>query len=142
MAARFRGRQRAVHQRGPDTEVAARRIDRQRPQHQRRNPASADVPQPQRPDQPALRQGRKRKAFGGRASVAQALSCARMAVVAKSGIKQRFARHDVRGSLAADHERSGIGCWGNLGLSQGSHGTSVPASGGHAAPERCQQICK
>ena len=49
------------------------------------------------------------KAFGGRASVAQALAGAHMAVVAKAGIQQRFTRNDVRGPLRTDRERSGIG---------------------------------
>src|SRR6202795_166392 len=90
--------------------------------------------------QQTLAHGRKRKAFGGRASVAQALASAHMAGLAKAGIEQRLARHDVRCSLAADRERSGVGVKGNLGLPQGSHGTSVPASIGHLATERCQQI--
>ena len=80
MTAPLRGRQRVVYQRGSDAELAARRIDRQRAKHQRSRAPGADVPQPQRSDQPALRYDRKREAFGGRASVAQALASAGMAV--------------------------------------------------------------
>ena len=90
--------------------------------------------------QQTLAHGRKRKAFGGRASVAQALAGAQMAVFAKAGIEQRLTRHDVRCSFRTDSERSGVGVKGNLGLPQSSHGTSVPASIGHVATERCQQI--
>ena len=125
MAARFRGRERVVHQRGSDAELAAGCIDRQRAEHERRDAPGADVPQPHGPDQSALAHGRKGKAFGGRASVAQALAGAHMAVSAKAGIQQRFARDDVRGSLRTDRERSGIGGEGNSGLSNSSHGTSV-----------------
>ena len=56
-----------------------------------------------------LAHGRQGKAFGGRASVAQALAGARMAVFAKAGIQQRFTRSDVRGSFRTDRERSGFG---------------------------------
>jgi hypothetical protein len=130
MAAHFGGDQRVLYQCGADPEVAARGVNRQRAEHQRSRTSGADVPQPQRPDQPALRQGRKRKAFGGRVSVAQALAGARMAVFAKAGIKQRFARNDIRGSFRTDRERSGIGVVGNLGLPQLGHGTSVLAATG------------
>src|SRR6185437_16072745 len=77
---------------------------------------------------------------GGRASVAQALAGARMAVVAKAGIQQRLARGDVRGSLCTDCERSGIGDEGSSGLPQSSHGTSVPASTARQAAKRCQKF--
>ena len=87
------------------------------------------------PDQAALAHGRQGKAFGGRASVAQALAGARMAVVAKAGIQQRFTRGDVRGSLRTDRERSGIGDEGSSGLPQSSHGTSVPARNGKSAAQ-------
>ncbi len=84
MAGRFGGRQRVTNQRGPNAELPARRIDRQRAQHQRRHAPGADVPQPQRPDQPAflsiLAHRREGEAFGGRASVAQALAGAQMAI--------------------------------------------------------------
>ena len=140
MAARFRYSQRLVHQRGANAEVAAGRIDRQRAEHQRRDAASADVPQPHGPDQPALGYGRKREAFGGRASVAQALAGAQMAVVAKAGIEQRLAHSDVRGALGADREPGGVGGEGNGGLPQSSHGTSVLASGGTGPAARCQYI--
>jgi hypothetical protein len=53
--------------------------------------------------------GREGEAFGGRAAVAQALAGARLAVCAKAGIEQRFARNGIRGTLAADRERSGVG---------------------------------
>jgi len=59
--------------------------------------------------QQTLAQRRKRKAFGGRLSVAQALARAQLAVDAESRIEQGLARNDVRGTLAADRERSGIG---------------------------------
>jgi hypothetical protein len=99
------------------------------------------VPQPQRSNQPALLHRRQGKAFGGRASVAQALAGALMAVFAKAGIEQRFTRNEVRSSLGTDRERSGIREEGNGGVSQGSHGTSVPASRRRqAAGKRCQQI--
>jgi hypothetical protein len=95
------------------------------------------VPQPQRPDQPAvqpfLSHRREGEAFGGRTSVAQALAGAGMAVGAKAGIKQRFTRNDVRGTLRTDHERSSVGGKGNGGLAQSSHGTSVLASNGGEA---------
>ena len=109
MAARLRRRERVVHQRSPDAELAGGSLHRQRAEHERRDAPGADVPQPHGPDQPALAHGRQGKAFGGRASVAQALAGARMAVVAKAGIQQRLARSDVRGPLAADRERSGVG---------------------------------
>ena len=109
MAARLRRRQRVVHQRGADAELAAGRIDRQRAQHQRRHAAGADVPQPHASRPAGPRPRPKGEAFGGRASVAQALAGAQMAVFAKAGIEQRFTRDDVRGALRADRERSGIG---------------------------------
>ena len=103
MAGRLGGRQRVTHQRRADAELAAGRIDRQRAQHQRRHAPGADVPQPQRPDQPVclpiLAHSREGEAFGGRASVAQALAGAQMAVFAKAGIEQRFTGSDVRGTL-------------------------------------------
>ena len=107
MAARFRRRQRMVHQRRADAELAAGRIDRDRAEHQRRLAAGADVPQPHGPDHLAPAHRREGEAFGGRASVAQALAGARMAVRAKAGIQQRFTRNDVRGTLRTDRERSG-----------------------------------
>src|ERR1700687_3769724 len=110
-----------------DGSTASARTTRQRTKHGRGNAPAADVPQPQRPDQPAPGHGRKREAFGGRASIAQALAGAQAAVFAKAGIEQRFTRSDVRGSLAADRERSGVGIKGNGGLPHGSHGTSVLA---------------
>src|SRR6202166_4666461 len=125
MATRRRRRERVVHQRSPDAKLAAVVIYRQRAEHERRDAPGADVPQPHGPDQPTSRYGRQGKAFGGRASVAQALAGARMAVFAKAGIEQRFAHHDVRGTLRPDHERSGVGNEGNLGLPQSGHGTSV-----------------
>ncbi len=51
--------------------------------------------------------GRHKALFYG--DFAQALTSARLAVCAKAGIKQRFARSGVRGALAADRERSGVG---------------------------------
>ena len=134
MSARAGGRQRVVHQRSSDAELAAGRIDRQRAQHQRRNAPGADVPQPHGPDQPALAHDRKSEAFGGRASVAQALAGAHMAVCAKAGIEQRLARNDVRGTFRTDHERSSAG-EGNGVFRKSSHGTSVLASGGGEASE-------
>ncbi|MEA2918448.1 MAG: hypothetical protein QOJ15_10529, partial [Bradyrhizobium sp.] len=104
-------------------------------EHERRDTPGADVPQPQRSDQPALAHDRKRKALGGRASVAQALAGAQASVFAKAGIEQRFARDDVRGTFRTDHERSGVGEEGNLGLPQSSHGTSVLASDGNKPKE-------
>src|SRR5258707_5358807 len=130
MAARLGHSQRALNQRRTEAEAAAAIVHRQRAQHQRGDAPGADVPQPHSSDQPSLRYGRQAKAFGGRASVAQALAGARMAVVAKAGIEQRLARSDVRGPLAADRERSGVRCEGNRGLPQSSHGTSVPARNG------------
>jgi hypothetical protein len=53
-----------------------------------------------------------------------------MAVLAKAGIQQRFARDDVGRSLRADRERSGVRDEGNTGLPQSSHGTSVLAANG------------
>ena len=108
MAARLRRRERMVHQRGPDAELAGGSVHRQRAEHERRDAPGADVPQPHGAHEPALAHGRQGEAFGGRASVAQALAGARMAVVAKAGIQQRFARSDVRGPLRTDRERSGI----------------------------------
>ena len=109
MATRLRRRERVVHQRSPDAELAGGSLHRQRAEHERRDAPDADVPQPHGAHQAALAHGRQGKAFGGRASVAQALAGARMAVVAKAGIQQRFARSDVRGSFRTDRERSGIG---------------------------------
>jgi len=45
--------------------------------------------------QQTLAHGRKREAFGRRASVAQALTGAHLAALAKAGIQQRFARDHV-----------------------------------------------
>jgi len=59
-------------------------------------------------------------------SVAQALASARLAVGAKAGIEQRFTRGDIRGTLAADRERRGIGKAGNRDVSQSSHGNVDP----------------
>jgi hypothetical protein len=73
-------------------------------------------------------------------SVAQALAGAGLAVGAKAGIKQRFARGDIRRTLAADRERRGIGEAGNRDVPQSSHGMSVLASHGRGAGVRCQQI--
>ena len=61
---------------------------------------------------------RQGKAFGGRASVAQALAGAHMAVLAKAGIQQRFTRDDVGSPLRTDRERSGFRGEGNRGLPQ------------------------
>ena len=132
MAARFRRRHRVLHQRGADAELAAGRVDRERAEHQRGHATGAHVPQPHGSDQLALAHDRKGQAFGGRASVAQALAGARMAVRAKAGIEQRFTRDDVRGSLRTDRERRGIGFEGNRGVPQSSHGTSVLAPAGGA----------
>jgi hypothetical protein len=63
-------------------------------------------------------------------SVAQALAGARLAVGAKAGIEQRFARGDIRGTLAADRERHCIGKAGNRDVPQNSHGMSILASCG------------
>ena len=103
MAARLRRRERVVHQRGADAELAAGSLDRQRAEHQRRYAPGADVPQPHGSDQPALAHGREGKAFGGRASVAQALAGARMAVRRQSRHPaalraQRRPRHAPHGS--------------------------------------------
>ena len=87
MATRLRRRERVVHQRGPDPELAGGSLNRERAEHERRDAPGADVPQPQRPDQAALGHRREGKAFGGRASVAQALAGAHMAVLAKAGIE-------------------------------------------------------
>ncbi len=130
MATRLRRRERVVHQRSPDAKLTGGSLHRQRAEHERRDAPGADVPQPHRPDHPALAHGRQGKAFGGRASVTQALAGARMAVVAKAGIQQRFTRGDVRGLLRTDRERSGIGDEDSNGLPQSSHGTSVPARNG------------
>ena len=70
------------------------------------------------PDQAASHRGRQGKAFGGRTSVAQALAGARMAVIAKAGIQQRFTRNDVRCPFRTDRERSGIGGEGNRWFSE------------------------
>ena len=101
MAGRFGGRQRVMHQRGADAELAAGRIDRQRAQHQRREPPALTCHNRSVPtSRPSpLAHGREGEAFGGRASVAQALAGAQMAVVAKAGIEQRFTGSDVRGTL-------------------------------------------
>ena len=64
----------------------------------------------------------------------EALAGAHMAVVAKAGIKQRFPRNDVGRALRTDRERSGFRGEGDVGLPQGSHGTSVLASHGVFAP--------
>ena len=53
------------------------------------------MPEPDGADHAALMHGGEGKAFGGRASVAQALAGAQMAVLAKAGIKQRFTGDDV-----------------------------------------------
>ena len=108
MAALPGDRERVVHQRGADAEAAAGGVHRQRPEHQRRPAPGADVPQPHGSNQPPLAHGRQGKAFGGRASVAQALAGAHMAVVAKAGIQQRFTRNDVGSTFRTDRERSGI----------------------------------
>ncbi len=142
MATRLRRRERVVHQRSSDAELATGCLHRQRAEHERRDAPGADVPQPHGSDHAALAHGRQGKAFGGRASVAQALAGAHMAVVAKAGIQQRLARSDVRGSFRTDRERSGIGDEGSSGLPQSSHGTSVPAPNGREAAERCQKIGK
>ena len=138
MAARLRRRQRVVHQRSAKAEPAAGGVDRQRAEHQRGVAPGADVPQPHGSDQSALAHDREGKAFGGRASVAQALAGARMAVRAKAGIQQRFARSDVRGTFRTDHERSGVGNEGSRGVPQSSHGTSVLAPADVKSAERCQ----
>src|SRR5262249_38657742 len=52
--------------------------------------------------------GRQGKAFGGQASVTQALAGAQMTVVAEAGIEQRLAGPDVGGPLRADREGSGF----------------------------------
>ncbi len=135
MATRLRRRERMLHQRGPDAELAAGCLHRQRAEHERRDAPDADVPQPHGSDHAALAHGRQGKAFGGRASVAQALAGARMAIIAKAGIQQRFARSDVRGSFRTDRERSGIGEEGSSGVPQSSHGTSVPARNGKPAAQ-------
>ncbi|BBC03115.1 hypothetical protein BE61_85800 [Bradyrhizobium elkanii USDA 61] len=89
------------------------------------------MPQPHGSNQPAvLAHGRKAQAFGGRASVAQALAGARLAIRAKAGIQQRFACDDVRATLRTDRERGGISDEGNGGVPSCSHGTSVPACNG------------
>src|SRR5205085_11759944 len=51
MATRLRRRERVVHQRSPDAELAAGVTYRQRAEHERRDAPSADVPQPHGPDQ-------------------------------------------------------------------------------------------
>src|SRR5258707_9103245 len=130
MATRLRRRERVVHQRGPDAELAGGCLYRQRAEHERRDTPGADVPQPHGADQPALAHDREAKAFGGRASVAEALAGAHLAVCAKAGIQQRFACNDVRCPLRADREWSGISGEGNRGLSQSSHGTSVLTANG------------
>src|SRR2546427_9502418 len=89
--------------------------------------------------QETLAQRRKRKAFGGRLSVAQALARAQLAVDAESCIEQRLARNDVRGTLATNREGRGVGDGGYGRLPQSSHGTSVLApdrSGGQSG------VCK
>jgi len=77
--------------------------------HQRREAPGADVPQPQRPDQPVfqpfLSHRREGEAFGG----AHVRRAAGMAIGAKAGIEQRFTRNDVRGTLRTDHERGSVG---------------------------------
>jgi hypothetical protein len=130
MATRPRRRERVVHQRDPDSELAGGYLHRERAKHERRATPGADVPQPQRPDQAAPMHRREGEAFGGRASVAQALAGAHMAVLAKAGIEQRFTGDDVRGLLRTDRERSGLRGEDSPGLAQGSHGTSVPAANG------------
>src|ERR1700761_1156953 len=128
MATRSCRRKRMVHQRGPDPQLAADVAHRERAEDERRDAPGADVPQPHGSDQGASRYRREGKAFGGRTSVAQALAGARMAVVAKAGIQQRFTRDDVGSPLRTDRERSGFRSEGNGGLPQIGHGTSVPAS--------------
>src|ERR1700758_3650583 len=114
MATRSRRRERVVHQRGPDPQLAVGAADRERAEDERRDAPGADVPQPHGSDQPAQRNRREGKAFGGPTSVTQALAGARMAVVAKAGIKQRLARNDVGSPLRTDRERSGFQGEGSL----------------------------
>ena len=75
MAARLRRRERVVHQRGADAELAAGTVNRQRAEHERRDAPGADVPQPHGAHQPALaprptrqglRRARVRRAGAGR----------------------------------------------------------------------------
>src|SRR5258705_9243341 len=99
------------------------------------------MPQPHGPDEAAVAHSREGETLGGRLSVPQALAGAHLAVGAKAGIEQRLARDDVRGALAADRERSGVGNEGNGGLPQGSHGTSVLAPDRGGGPSGCLRIC-
>ena len=102
MATRLRRRERVVHQRGPDAELAAGVIHRQRAEHQRRDAPGADVPQPHGSDQPALAHGREGEAFGGRASVAQALAGAQF-----GGLRQSRHRAALRAQRRPRHARCG-----------------------------------
>ncbi len=133
MAARFRGRQRVVHQRRADAELAAGRVDRQRAQHQRRHAPGADVPQPQRPDQPALRRTAEsaRPSAGARPSRRrwQVRSWRLAPKQASSSASRATTSEAARARIANGAASAG----GQLGLPQGSHGTSVLASGGSKA---------
>src|SRR5260370_32243324 len=62
-----------------------------------------------------------------------------MTVVAKAGIEQCLTRDDVRGALAADHERSGVGGGGYGGFPQNSHGMSFLAPDRSGGPDA---VCK
>src|SRR6185437_6447949 len=117
-----------IHQRRADAEPAVTTIDRERSQHQRRDAAGTDGPQPYGSDQLPLAHRREGKAFGGRASVTQPLAGAHLAVGAKAGIEQRLARDDVRRPLRADREWNRVPGETNGVFGQGSHRTSVLAS--------------
>src|SRR5215475_7117635 len=86
-----------------------------------------DVPQPHGAHELAASHRRKREAFGGHTSVAQALAGARVAVLAKAGIEQRFASRGVGSPLRTDRERSGLRDEASLSGPNSSHGTSVLA---------------
>ena len=110
MAARLGGRQRVLHQRSSDAELAAGRIDRQRPQHQRRHAPGADVPQPHGPDQPAVgaRAESARPSAGARPSRRRwQVRAWRLAPKQASSSASRAATS--RGALGSDRERSGVG---------------------------------
>jgi hypothetical protein len=130
MAACLGRGQRMVHQRRADAEAAARRIDGQGAKHQRCLAPGADMPEPDRADQPALMPNREGEAFRGQPSVAQALARAGMARRAKAHIQQRFARGGVGATFRTDRERGGCEGQGNAvvrgGRLQSSHGMSFP----------------
>jgi hypothetical protein len=125
---------RMAHQRGADAERTAVRLDRQRAEHERGHAARADAPQPERPVDAAEMLAHEGEAFGGQASVAKALAGTSLAIGAKAGVQQPFARRDVADLLRTDRERSRGESQGRQGNGNSGHGASVPTPTAKAPP--------